>query len=129
MSLLLFYKTKAAAARANGVSGEAFRKWVRDGVPAERVLDAAEKTGWVVTPHQIRPDIYPNVQDGLPIGFAAGRTAIPLQPIGDENGPFICIVPPVATGSPEKRSNERRSPEKPDPDYYQRQGGDRRGKS
>lgn len=34
--------------------------------PAERVLGIAEATGWAVTPHQLRPDLYPHPDDGLP---------------------------------------------------------------
>lgn len=39
-----------------------------DQVPAERVIDVAEATDWKVTPHQLRPDIYPNPSDALPPG-------------------------------------------------------------
>lgn len=35
-------------------------------VPAESVLAVAEAVGFEVTPHQLRPDIYPNPDDGLP---------------------------------------------------------------
>lgn len=30
------------------------------------VLKVAEATSWQVTPHQLRPDIYPHPHDGLP---------------------------------------------------------------
>ncbi|AUU93886.1 MULTISPECIES: YdaS family helix-turn-helix protein [Enterobacteriaceae] len=33
-------------------------------VPADRVLQIYEVTG--VTPHELRPDLYPNTTDGLP---------------------------------------------------------------
>lgn len=35
-------------------------------VSAEKVLSVCEATGWQVTPHELRPDIYPNPTDGLP---------------------------------------------------------------
>ncbi|EJD7033612.1 helix-turn-helix domain-containing protein [Enterobacter hormaechei] len=34
------------------------------GIPAERVLPIYGVTG--VTPHELRPDLYPNPTDGLP---------------------------------------------------------------
>lgn len=46
-------------------SHSAISQWER--VPAERVLAVAEACGWRVTPNQLRPDLYPNQMDGLPI--------------------------------------------------------------
>lgn len=36
------------------------------GTPAERVIPVACATNWQITPHELRPDIYPHPQDGLP---------------------------------------------------------------
>jgi DNA-binding transcriptional regulator YdaS (Cro superfamily) len=36
------------------------------GVSPEYVIPLAKSTGWRVTPHQLRPDIYPHPVDGLP---------------------------------------------------------------
>ncbi|EKP1098584.1 transcriptional regulator [Enterobacter hormaechei] len=47
-----------------GVSKMAVSLWRRNGVPAERVLQLFSATG--VTPHELRPDLYPNSTDGLP---------------------------------------------------------------
>jgi DNA-binding transcriptional regulator YdaS (Cro superfamily) len=66
MKILHFWPTITAAAAALGLSREAVRKWLRDGIPAERVIFICEKTGWKVTPHMLRPDLYPNVDDALP---------------------------------------------------------------
>lgn len=66
MKVLNYFPTNTAAANALGVSREAVRKWERDGVPAERVLQIAEATKWKVTPHMLRSDIYPNPTDALP---------------------------------------------------------------
>lgn len=44
-------------------------KWVNTtklGIPAEFVIRASEAVNWQVTPHELRPDIYPHPQDGLP---------------------------------------------------------------
>ncbi len=35
-------------------------------VGVDSVLKVSEATSWKVTPHELRPDIYPHPQDGLP---------------------------------------------------------------
>lgn len=35
-------------------------------VPADWVLALSECSGWQITPHQLRPDLYPHADDGLP---------------------------------------------------------------
>lgn len=43
--------------------------WVRRygcKVSAEFVVSVSQATGWLVTPHELRPDIYPHPHDGLP---------------------------------------------------------------
>jgi DNA-binding transcriptional regulator YdaS (Cro superfamily) len=48
-----------------GVSGMAVSQWKAKGtVPSSRVLQVFSATG--VTPHELRPDLYPNPTDGLP---------------------------------------------------------------
>lgn len=49
------------------ISVQAIAKWKV--VPAERVLAVAEASEWQVTPHQLRPDLYPHPDDGLPEHF------------------------------------------------------------
>jgi DNA-binding transcriptional regulator YdaS (Cro superfamily) len=53
-------------ASAIGVSYQAVQKYIRTKVPSENVIAIAEVTNWKVTPHELRPDIYPHPQDGLP---------------------------------------------------------------
>lgn len=36
--------------------------------PAEYVIPISEATGWELTPHALRPDLYPNPTDALPKG-------------------------------------------------------------
>ena len=36
-------------------------------VPADMVLTVSRALDWRITPHQLRPDIYPNATDGLPL--------------------------------------------------------------
>lgn len=50
--------------RALGVSRMAVCLWKKNGVPPDRVLSIYCATG--VTPHELRPDLYPNQTDGLP---------------------------------------------------------------
>lgn len=44
-------------------------------VSAEKVLAVCEAAGWQVSPHQLRPDIYPNPTDGLPARLKPGEVA------------------------------------------------------
>lgn len=44
-------------------------KWLnttKSGISAEYVLPVAKGLDWAVTPHQLRPDIYPAPYDGMP---------------------------------------------------------------
>jgi DNA-binding transcriptional regulator YdaS (Cro superfamily) len=45
--------------------------WVtgRQQVSPEFVLPLARATGWQLTPHQLRPDLYPNRADALPLSL------------------------------------------------------------
>ncbi|MCE0802015.1 helix-turn-helix domain-containing protein [Buttiauxella sp. S04-F03] len=57
----------SALARGLGVSPMTVSFWRSRSsgvVPVERVIAIFELTG--VTPHELRPDIYPNPTDGLP---------------------------------------------------------------
>lgn len=50
-----------------GVSYQAVQRYLANGeIVADRVLVCAARTDWQVTPHQLRPDLYPHPQDGLP---------------------------------------------------------------
>lgn len=42
------------------------QKWRVDGVPPERVIALCCLCNWGVRPHDLRPDIYPSPDDGLP---------------------------------------------------------------
>jgi DNA-binding transcriptional regulator YdaS (Cro superfamily) len=49
-------------------------KWLNRSVaevpPAEYVLAIAAATCWEYTPHRLRPDLYPNPSDAMPVGVA-----------------------------------------------------------
>jgi len=49
-----------------GVSYQAIQKYERTQTAGERVIAVAMATGWRVTPHRLRPDLYPHPEDGLP---------------------------------------------------------------
>lgn len=54
----------AAASRAILAPTSSTRTWVV--CPPHRVLALAAATGYQVTPHELRPDLYPNAEDGCP---------------------------------------------------------------
>ncbi|MDG5498936.1 helix-turn-helix domain-containing protein [Marinobacter sp. BGYM27] len=64
---------QTSLASACGVKQPYVWNWInRDGrVPAEYVLRVSQATNFEITPHELRPDIYPNCSDGLPIDHAA----------------------------------------------------------
>lgn len=95
-----------ALSKALGLSRGAASQWKL--VPAEHVLAVCELVGLKVTPHQIRPDLYPNPGDALPPDHPT-PTGIEQEP-GMAFGEF---------GEPrsgvERREEDRRK--HPDPDF------------
>jgi len=61
--------TATELARRLGLTKAAVCQWQR--VPAERVLEVCDALDWAVSPHDVRPDIYPNATDALPAGASA----------------------------------------------------------
>lgn len=59
-------ETQPAFGRRLGVTQSAVAQWVAGQVGAERVLKVAAATDWRVTPHELRPDLYPHPEDGMP---------------------------------------------------------------
>lgn len=53
------------------ISPQAVSKWGEKGIPPERVIALSRATGFRVTPHRMRPDIYPAPSDGVPAEKAA----------------------------------------------------------
>lgn len=58
----------ASAAGPKKVERQHIGNWLTrdEQVSAEYVLQVSAATGYEVTPHQLRPDLYPNPTDGLP---------------------------------------------------------------
>lgn len=58
-------------AQAIGISEQAVGKWknkYHGRIPADRVQQVYLLTG--VTPHELRPDLYPNSTDGVPLNLS-----------------------------------------------------------
>lgn len=73
-ALLKYFGSQAKMATAAGVSQVAVWRWFHKEipeVPADHVLDLSKATNWALTPHFIRPDIYPNPTDALPFSVRA----------------------------------------------------------
>lgn len=63
--------TQTALARVLGVRQGHIWAWLnRNNLPSEKVVTIAHATHWEVTPHQLRPDVYPNPWDALPMTMA-----------------------------------------------------------
>ena len=46
---------------------QAVYKWEKNGeIPADYVLRICQAAKWQKSPHALRPDIYPNPEDGIP---------------------------------------------------------------
>ncbi len=63
--------SQSAMARAIGVKPAHVWNWLninKGVVPPQHAIPIAKATDWQVTPHELRPDIYPNPTDGLPSG-------------------------------------------------------------
>lgn len=58
----------SAVARKFGFkSSQSVANWIiRNKVPGERVISLCEFGGWVVTPHELRPDLHPTPSSGIP---------------------------------------------------------------
>lgn len=58
---------KAALAADAGVSRQAVTQWGGDTcLDADYVIPVCAGLSWQITPHLLRPDIYPNATDALP---------------------------------------------------------------
>jgi len=70
-------ETQARLARRINVTPQAIQGWQKTGqVPPDRVLDVARAVGFKVTPHELRPDLYPHPDDGLPVELRATASQV-----------------------------------------------------
>jgi len=49
--------------------------WLKTRLPSEYVIKVSEAVEYKVTPHELRPDLYPHPQDGLPAHLREARAA------------------------------------------------------
>lgn len=56
--------TASELARKLGVTPQGVGQWKT--VPSDRVIEVSRACDWRVTPHELRPDLYPHPDDGLP---------------------------------------------------------------
>lgn len=59
--------TQAEIGKKLQVSQQTVFKWLNRRVPAERVIPLCELMNWQITPHDLRPDLYPHPTDGTGI--------------------------------------------------------------
>lgn len=57
----------AGVAKVCGVAPPNVTRWLSSHVPAHHVIAICAAVDWRVTPHQVRPDIYPYPFDAVPI--------------------------------------------------------------
>lgn len=77
-------------------------------ISAERVIAICKVTGWAVTPHEVRPDIYPNPGDGIPPSEAI-TTASTEGFTPHTGGGCMYSADAVDRRKSERRDYERRS--------------------
>ncbi|EDW0818596.1 Cro/Cl family transcriptional regulator [Salmonella enterica subsp. enterica] len=58
--------SQSELARRLGKNSQTVSAWFRNGVAGREVINASRALMWKVTPHELRPDLYPNPTDGLP---------------------------------------------------------------
>jgi DNA-binding transcriptional regulator YdaS (Cro superfamily) len=63
--------SQSEIAKRLGVKSQAVSGWLNFTgiIPADRVIPLSRILGWKITPHELRPDLYPNQNDGLPSGL------------------------------------------------------------
>lgn len=68
---ILSVMSQSELGRRLGKKPQTVRLWFKGRVPGEEVLRTSEALEWRVTPHDLRPDLYPNPDDSLPKTEAA----------------------------------------------------------
>lgn len=61
--------TQSQIGKHFNLTQQAISLWFKEEVPAGAVLSLCSLVEWKVTPHEVRPDLYPNTNDGLPDEF------------------------------------------------------------
>ncbi len=58
--------SQTALAEKIGTKQQNVSQWAKSRVSPEFVLGVAKAVNFQVTPHELRPDIYPHPEDGMP---------------------------------------------------------------
>lgn len=58
--------SQSELARRLGKNSQTVSVWFRTQVASAEVINTSRALHWEVTPHELRPDLYPNPTDGLP---------------------------------------------------------------
>jgi DNA-binding transcriptional regulator YdaS (Cro superfamily) len=90
-------KNQTAFAKSLGVSQTIVSAWVRGEkrISAERVLEICMIADWQVAPHELRPDIYPNQDDGLPPAHRSSHHGYTDRRSNDRRHGPVVIASPV----------------------------------
>ncbi|EEP9553043.1 helix-turn-helix domain-containing protein [Salmonella enterica] len=65
--------SQSELARRLGKNSQTVSAWFRSQVASTEVINASRVLDWKVTPHELRPDLYPNPTDGLPSQEASAK--------------------------------------------------------
>ncbi|EIC4353503.1 helix-turn-helix domain-containing protein [Salmonella enterica] len=79
--------SQAQIGRLMGVPQQLISRWLSTSrFPAGRVLGFCEVMDWSITPHEVRPDLYPNPTDGIPQKHRNKRRTTPTtSPAGESS--------------------------------------------
>lgn len=73
---ILSIMSQSELGRRLGKTPQTISGWFKKRVPAEEVIPACAALGWGVTPHELRPDKYPNPTDGLPVEYQPNTQSV-----------------------------------------------------
>ncbi|EAN7575817.1 helix-turn-helix domain-containing protein [Salmonella enterica] len=79
--------TQDEIGRAMGCKQQTVWQWLNSQVPAKRVIPLCDLMRWEITPHEIRPDIYPNPTDGLPLTHEHIISSVKTQEVNNHDHP------------------------------------------
>lgn len=65
--------SQSELARRLGKNSQTVSAWFRSQVASTEVINASRALDWKVTPHELRPDLYPSPTDGLPSQEASAK--------------------------------------------------------
>ena len=90
-------KSQADFAKKLGLSQTIVNAWVRGEkrISAERVLEICSIADWQVTPHELRPDIYPHPDDGLPPEYRGTHDSDTGRRSNDRRHRHVVIGSPI----------------------------------